>query len=192
MKTVTLIMSLGGALLLAGCAGTSSEFECNATTSDSCMTMEKANEKAKKMEEAERVKPDATSLPRLADGNFSTASATAAQQRSPESLSRPVSSSSSGMQAARPVNSGTVSSGLLTTRPSRAGITGHSSAPYRAPAVYTTAGSAPAVPPIPVRTGEQIASLWVAPWIDKQDVYHQPSTVFFIVKDPAWGRPRIN
>ena len=28
--------------LLGGCAGSASEFECNATTSDRCMTMEQA------------------------------------------------------------------------------------------------------------------------------------------------------
>ncbi|WCB52528.1 TraV family lipoprotein (plasmid) [Aeromonas salmonicida subsp. salmonicida] len=34
--------------LLGGCAGSASEFECNATTSDRCMTMEQANEMARK------------------------------------------------------------------------------------------------------------------------------------------------
>ena len=42
-----LLIPLGSALLLTGCAGTETEFQCNATTSDTCMTMEQANEKAK-------------------------------------------------------------------------------------------------------------------------------------------------
>lgn len=42
-----MLIPLGSALLLTGCAGTETEFECNATTSDTCMTMEQANEKAK-------------------------------------------------------------------------------------------------------------------------------------------------
>ncbi|EFH4671604.1 TraV family lipoprotein, partial [Escherichia coli] len=25
-----------------------------------------------------------------------------------------------------------------------------------------------------------------------QDVYHQPSSVFFVIKPSAWGKPRIN
>ncbi|MFN1965234.1 type IV conjugative transfer system lipoprotein TraV, partial [Escherichia coli] len=54
-----------GTLLLSGCAGTSTEFECNATTSDTCMTMEQANEKAKKLEQSSEAKPVAASLPRL-------------------------------------------------------------------------------------------------------------------------------
>lgn len=40
MKELILLIPLGSALLLTGCAGTETEFECNATTSDTCMTME--------------------------------------------------------------------------------------------------------------------------------------------------------
>ncbi|MFL4346476.1 methyltransferase, partial [Escherichia coli] len=37
-----------------------------------CMTMEQANEKAKKLERSSEAKPVAASLPRLAEGNFRT------------------------------------------------------------------------------------------------------------------------
>ncbi len=37
---------------------------------------------------------------------------------------------------------------------------------------------APVTPPRPLRTGEQTAALWIAPYIDNQDVYHQPSGCF--------------
>lgn len=50
----------------------------------------------------------------------------------------------------------------------------------------------PLTPPRPLRTGEQTAALWIAPYIDNQDVYHQPSSVFFVIKPSAWGKPRIN
>ncbi|EFL9407017.1 type IV conjugative transfer system lipoprotein TraV, partial [Escherichia coli] len=73
-KTVPVALTLASLLTLSGCAGTTSDFECNATTSDTCMTIEQANEKAKRLEEASTVKPDATSLPRLAEGNFRTRS----------------------------------------------------------------------------------------------------------------------
>ena len=72
MKQISLFIPLLGTLLLSGCAGTSTEFECNATTSDTCMTMEQANEKAKKLEQPADAKPAAASLPRLAEGNFRT------------------------------------------------------------------------------------------------------------------------
>ncbi len=67
MKQISLFIPLLGTLLLSGCAGTNSDFECDATTSDTCMTMEQANEKAKKLEQSSEAKPVAASLPRLAD-----------------------------------------------------------------------------------------------------------------------------
>ncbi len=57
MKQISLFIPLLGTLLLSGCAGTNTEFECNATTSDTCMTMEQANEKAKKLEQSSEAKP---------------------------------------------------------------------------------------------------------------------------------------
>ena len=61
-KTVPVALTLASLLTLSGCAGTTSDFECNATTSDTCMTIEQANEKAKRLEEASAVKPGATWL----------------------------------------------------------------------------------------------------------------------------------
>lgn len=69
MKQISLFIPLLGTLLLSGCAGTSTEFECNATTSDTCMTMEQANEKAKKLEQSSEAKPVAASLPAWLKGN---------------------------------------------------------------------------------------------------------------------------
>ena len=45
MKNHTLLA--GSALLLSGCAGVKSSFDCDATTSDTCMTMTKANQLAR-------------------------------------------------------------------------------------------------------------------------------------------------
>ena len=41
-KTVPVALTLASLLTLSGCAGTTSDFECNATTSDTCMTIEQA------------------------------------------------------------------------------------------------------------------------------------------------------
>lgn len=54
---------LGSVLLLAGCAGTSSGYGCNATTSDSCMTMRQANEKAKLREKPRQESRIVVALP---------------------------------------------------------------------------------------------------------------------------------
>lgn len=99
MKKISLFVPLLGTLLLSGCAGTNSDFECDATTSDTCMTMEQANEKAKKMEQPADAKPVAASLPRLADGNFRTTSVQAVAATTP-SRSRPCCDSTSGAETA--------------------------------------------------------------------------------------------
>ncbi|EIK7925623.1 type IV conjugative transfer system lipoprotein TraV [Escherichia coli] len=171
MKPISLFIPLLGTLLLSGCAGTNSDFECDATTSDTCMTMEQANEKAKKMEQSSEAKPVAASLPRLAEGNFRT-TAEQAVTKSPPPVSRPA-------VTVRPEQK------LLAPRPL-----------FTAAREVKTAVPVSTLPavvaPRPLRTGEQTAALWIAPYIDNQDVYHQPSSVFFVIKPSAWGKPRIN
>lgn len=176
MKSLLLFPALGGVLLLAGCAGVSSEFGCNATTSDSCMTMEQANEKAKSLEEGSEAKPAAAALPRLADGDF------AAVGRD----TGPV-----------PVTVGSTSRLLprqATASPAPAVLAYPAIA---APAAIVTTASTCTLPRCagvgstrPARQAEQTAQLWIAPWIDSQDVYHQPGKVLFVVKPAVWGRPQ--
>lgn len=176
-RILPLTLTLGSIVLLSGCAGTASEFECNATTSDTCMTIEQANDKAKRLEEGSAVKPDAAALPRLADGNFRTVSArplitpavpvttTAAHRTSPPSFVQGGPSPAPG-----PVTSRASPQPLLATVSSREMI----------------------VDPRPLRVGEKTAALWIAPYIDTRDVYHQPGSVFFVVKPSEWGKPRVN
>ncbi|GHL62021.1 hypothetical protein ECZU31_52960 [Escherichia coli] len=85
MKQISFIYPSAGTLFSFP-AGTSTEFECNATTSDTCMTMEQANEKAKELEQSSEA-PVAASLPRSLKGNFRTAGAD--RHRDPPSGSRP-------------------------------------------------------------------------------------------------------
>lgn len=169
MKELMLLIPLGSALLLTGCAGTETEFECNATTSDTCMTMEQANEKAKAREES-AAKPAAAGLPRLADGNFRTLS----------HVSYPL--------PPQPTLSATGITPVSTAAVKPAGML---SAPLTAAPVSQTA-TLPGNYPRPLRKGEQTASLWIAPYIDAEDVYHQPTTVLFVVTPSAWSQPRIN
>ncbi|EEB8601038.1 type IV conjugative transfer system lipoprotein TraV [Salmonella enterica] len=159
-----------GAILLSGCAGTNSDFECTATTSDTCMTMEQANEKAKRLEQTETVKPVAASLPRLADGNFRTVSAQPGDPVAPVAVKPAMRPPAQKLPAPRP----------LFTADREAG------------AVVPVSTASSVVSPRPLRIGEQTAALWIAPYIDSQDVYHQPSAVFFVIKPSAWGKPRVN
>jgi conjugal transfer pilus assembly protein TraV len=170
MKKILLINVLGGAFLLAGCAGTNSDFECNATTSDSCMTIEEANEKAKLREEKSG-KLDVTALPVLGEGDFSKANVERIM---------PIKSSEPGQKA--------ISSALV----------GKSNSPMNTavkPTAKTEIGCAEkgcwsVEKNRPTRIGERTAELWIAPWIDTEDVYHQESNVFFVVSSSAWGKPR--
>ncbi len=176
MKSLLLFPALGGVLLLAGCAGVSSEFGCNATTSDSCMTMEQANEKAKSLEEGSKAKPAAAALPRLADGDFAA--------------------------VGRDTGPVPVSAGSTSRLLPRQGVA--SPAPVvpaypaiAAPTAIVTTVSTCTLPRCagvgstrPARQAEQTAQLWIAPWIDSQDVYHQPGKVLFVVKPAVWGQPQ--
>ncbi|WP_225381470.1 type IV conjugative transfer system lipoprotein TraV [Escherichia coli] len=177
-KTVPVALTLASLLTLSGCAGTTSDFECNATTSDTCMTIEQANEKAKRLEEASAVKPGAISLPRLAEGNFRT--------RSVQPLTLP----------AEPVHAIASRNAPLTGIPTLPRPQPHSAsrAPLSTvtPVTVSPPGRESIVDPRPLRVGEKAAGLWIAPYIDTQDVYHQPTRVFFVVKPSAWGTPRVN
>ncbi len=189
MKELMLLIPLGSALLLTGCAGTETEFQCNATTSDTCMTMEQANEKAKLKEERSDAKPAAAGLPRLADGNFRTTSPNS-NPLPPQPVINP------GRNTAPSV---TVSnkSGFLNTVPvNHDDVLRARTAPvYIRPvslSTYTSPATIPGNYPRPLRNGEETTSLWIAPYVDADDVYHQPATVLFVVKPSAWGQPRLN
>jgi len=38
----------------------------------------------------------------------------------------------------------------------------------------------------PVRTPESTAKVWVAPWVDGQDNFHEPGLLSFVVKSGEW------
>ncbi|EAY4021918.1 type IV conjugative transfer system lipoprotein TraV [Salmonella enterica] len=171
MNRISWFILFCGALLLSGCAGTNSDFECTATTSDTCMTMEQANEKAKRLEQTEAVKPGAVSLPRLAEGNFRTTPVQAVSTGTPP-VGKTVTAPRSGQKPSAPHPLFTAVREVKTVAP--------------------VSTASPVVPPRPLRTGEQTAALWIAPYIDSQDIYHQPSGVFFVIKPSVWGKPRIN
>ncbi|HBU8219087.1 TPA: type IV conjugative transfer system lipoprotein TraV, partial [Klebsiella pneumoniae] len=57
---------------------------------------------------------------------------------------------------------------------------------------FTSPSTLPGNYPRPLRKGEETTSLWIAPYVDADDVYHQPATVLFVVTPSAWGQPRLN
>ena len=194
MKELILLIPLGGALLLTGCAGTESDFECNATTSDTCMTMEQANEKAKAQEESTSAKPAAAGLPRLADGNFRTSSPNSYPLPPQPDLTRAKVAADRQRAQAAALNNPTdnnIKAYFETEKRMLSLPVVKMSLPVVA-STFTSPATIPGNYPRPLRKGEQIASLWVAPYIDSDDVYHQSTTVLFVVTPSAWGQPRIN
>ncbi|MGX5056240.1 TraV family lipoprotein [Enterobacter asburiae] len=113
---------LAGVCLLAGCAGAKSDFGCNATSTDNCMTIDAANRLARQKAKAAAAKPDATRLPAPAESGRS----------------------------------------LSLFNAVRAGLPG------------------------PVRLPEGNATVWVAPWVDSQDSYHEPGRLSFVVNPGEW------
>lgn len=194
MKELILLIPLGSALLLTGCAGTESDFECNATTSDTCMTMEQANEKAKAQEENSSAKPAAAGLPRLADGNFRTTSPNSYPLPPQPDLTRSrVAEDTSRARAVALTNptAKNLAAYFETEKRMQSLPVVKMSLPVVA-STFTSPATLPGNYPRPLRKGEQITSLWIAPYVDSDDVYHQPTTVVFVVTPPAWGQPRIN
>ncbi|PKE28119.1 type IV conjugative transfer system protein TraV [Rahnella sp. AA] len=177
MKRLLLLPLVGGALLLTGCAGVSGDLECNATTSDRCMTMGQANQKARQLSGDVAGKPAAAALPALVN---------------PPPLASVTPSANSYALPARPV----VASAVRPATPAPMRPT-PLSRPLVTPSV--TPLSLPSCPtgrcdsPGQVRaqrSAEGIAHVWIAPWVDTDDVFHQPGRVSFVVNDAKWQIPQ--
>ena len=104
------------------------------------MTMEQANEKAKKLEQSSEAKPVAASLPRLAEGNFRTMPVQTVTATTPS--------------GSRPAVTAHPEQKLLAPRPLF-------TAAREVKTIVPVSSVAPVTPPRPLRTGEQTAALWI-------------------------------
>ncbi|EFQ6391700.1 type IV conjugative transfer system lipoprotein TraV [Salmonella enterica] len=204
MKKITLLLA-GSALLLSGCAGVKSSFDCDATTSDTCMTMTKANQLARDKVAKQAGKPAAGGLPSLVNLPATSAVGVPSASRSavsPPSGTRTVSTTppvSAGTSAG--VNTNTTTS-TLTPRPvaGTAVTTTPSSVAYRP--VVSVVTPTPSCQNVrcdnpgsvhPQRSQDQIATVWIAPWVDSDNAFHQPGRVSFVVSPADWVLPvRVN
>jgi len=175
MKRLLLLPLVGGALLLTGCAGVSGDLECNATTSDRCMTMGQANQKARQLAGDVSGKPAAAALPALVNPP-PQASATPPVKPSPLPA-RPAAVSTANQVTTVSVRSAPVTKPFVT-----AAASGLSSCPTGR---CDSPGQVRSQ-----RSAEAIAHVWVAPWVDTDDVFHQPGRVSFVVNDAQWQIPQ--
>ncbi|EAW2451580.1 type IV conjugative transfer system protein TraV [Salmonella enterica subsp. diarizonae] len=211
MKKIPLLLA-GSVLLLSGCAGVKSSFDCDATTSDTCMTMTKANQLARDKTVKQAGKQAAGGLPSLVNLPPQTASQPVPVRSviSPPSATPSLTVGNPSTVTAAPrasAPSPARSGGLLSPRPvAGAPVSTIASRPVLAttPVRSTTAVSVPA-PSCqtvrcdspgsvhPQRSQDRIATVWIAPWVDSDNAFHQPGRVSFVADPADWVLPsRMN
>ncbi|HEF0975480.1 TPA: type IV conjugative transfer system lipoprotein TraV [Escherichia coli] len=200
MKKITLLLA-GSVLLLSGCAGVKSSFDCDATTSDTCMTMTKANQLARNKTAKQVGTQAAGGLPSLV--NLPAPSVTVAP-----SASRSVISPPAGARAASTTPGGSAGANMnaatstLAPRPvAGTPVTNDARSPFSRP-VISVVPPAPSCQSVrcdnpgsvhPQRSQDRIATVWIAPWVDSDNAFHQPGRVSFVVRPADWVLPsRIN
>ncbi|EAB7503673.1 TPA: type IV conjugative transfer system lipoprotein TraV [Salmonella enterica] len=191
MKKITLLLA-GSVLLLSGCAGVKSSFDCDATTSDTCMTMTKANQLARDKAAKQAGKLAAGGLPSLV--NLPAPSSAPAPVRpgrfvattSWASFPEPASSGkqqATGAARVTPVSVATSRSVQIT--PSVRTVT---PVPSCQSVRCDNPGSVH-----PQRSQDRTATVWIAPWVDSDNAFHQPGRVSFVVSPADWVLPaRVN
>lgn len=211
MKKITLLLA-GSVLLLSGCAGVKSSFDCDATTSDTCMTMTKANQLARDKAAKQAGKPAAGGLPSLVNLPSQAASQPVPVQSvisTPSAAPSPsVGSSTTVTPAPRPSAPSPVrSGGMLSPRPV-AGVPVSTTASRPVPATTPVRSVTPVSAPAPScqtvrcdspgavhpqRSQDRIATVWIAPWVDSDNAFHQPGRVSFVADPADWVLPsRVN
>ncbi|MFK3662760.1 type IV conjugative transfer system lipoprotein TraV [Scandinavium sp. NPDC088450] len=156
---------------LAGCAGMNSDFDCNKTTTDQCLTMTEANKLAAQGKSLDDLsagtpvkKPAGEPLPAL-------------QNTAPGvSPYRPVSVAATGIPAVKP----------LTTTSTVSSLTGKPVAPVLLVGPAPRSNDAGRV--VAQRIPDATQRLWVAPWIDTDDNLHQPAVVEFVKNKSHWDQ----
>lgn len=194
MKKITLLLA-GSVLLLSGCAGVKSSFDCDATTSDTCMTMTKANQLARDKAAKQAGKPAAGGLPSLV--NLPATSA-AAPPATPSVINY---FSGARITNNKPSVSADATTGINTNPVAATSIPTASHPPVSRPALSVVTPT-PSCQNVrcdnpgsvhPQRSQDQIATVWIAPWVDSDNAFHQPGRVSFVVSPADWVLPsRVN
>ncbi|EKN5999209.1 type IV conjugative transfer system lipoprotein TraV [Yersinia enterocolitica] len=177
MKTM-LLPVITGAFLLSGCAGVKSSFDCDATTSDTCMTMTKANQLAREKVQKQAGKPAVGELPSLVNLPAPSMSAT------PQATIAPRSTSTDKVKTIMP----TPASAPANARPLFSGTSSRTVSQPPSSSCQTVRCDSPGIV-TPQRVPDEVATLWIAPWVDSDQVFHQPGRVSFVVRAADWALP---
>ena len=167
---------LGAALLcgaLTGCAGMNSDFDCNKTATDQCLSMSDASRLAAKHKSLDDLSTEKGNSPKP----VAEALATPGNQKPAVNPNRPVSVTT---LTPRPAAGQSPSPSLL-----------HSSAVVARPVVVPNGSITPASYSGPghidaTRVPDATQRLWIAPWVDEQDNFHQPAVVEFVKNKSHW------
>lgn len=162
---------------LSGCAGMNGDFDCNKTATDQCLTTAQANKMAAQGKSLDDLtadsatkKPAGETLPALRNTAPSVSTA------------RPVSvaatrTSSTPLLSPRPLYTPPAASSVVTS-PSVGRIQSSVTTPVKS---ASEAGRV-AVQRVPDATQR----LWISPWVDTDDNFHQPAVVEFVKNPSHW------
>jgi conjugal transfer pilus assembly protein TraV len=154
---------------LTGCAGMNSDFDCNKTATDQCLSMSDASRLASKGKSLDDLTAQKEGGPKPA----AEALATPGNVKPAVNPDRPVSAAS---LTPRPVSGQALSADSLraSTVPVRTAapvVPGDDSGPGQVDARRIT---------------DATQRLWIAPWVDEQDSFHQPAVVEFVKQKSRW------
>lgn len=156
---------------LTGCAGMNSDFDCNKTATDQCLSMSDASRLASKHQSLD----DLTAAKEAGPKPAAEALATPGNVKPAVSPYRPVSAATLAPLTVKG-QGGTAESLRASTVPVRNGATG----PV-VPGGYSGPGQVDAR-----RIPDATQRLWIAPWVDEQDSFHQPAVVEFVKEKSRW------
>jgi conjugal transfer pilus assembly protein TraV len=170
MYKITGAVLLCGAL--AGCAGLNSDFDCNKTATDQCLTTGEANKLAAQGKSLDDLNAEKTS--KKPAGETLPALHNIAPAVSP---SRPVSVAATG-----PAPQKTIAPRPLAGTPLTPVSTSVIRPVSTVPVTPVNDPGRVAVQRIPDATQR----LWIAPWVDTDDNFHQPAVVEFVKNKSHW------
>jgi conjugal transfer pilus assembly protein TraV len=164
---LTSLRSVFFCCLLTGCAGMNSDFDCNKTATDQCLTMGEANALALQGKSLDSLKGGAVSK-KSADEALVTPA------NRPPTL-KPLSASTT---APKPIQTTAIQPAMTSTINN---TLAYGTASNRSTVNSLGAGSVNAY-----RIPDQVQRLWIAPWVDSDDAFHQPAVVEFVKKPSRW------